>query len=208
MLKTPADWITAARFVLSLVLFGTLAWIERHDPEARVPIVWIAWLIFVVAALTDAVDGMVARRTGMSDFGRIADPFVDKVLVVGTLVFLAAIPETRELIPAWAVVLIVAREFLVTGVRGYVESRGIGFPAEAAGKWKMVLQCLAVGGGLLHLANPSPPAPGTAGLWGDFTANLEIITKILIYATVALTLYSGITYIVRARRLLAAAPPR
>jgi CDP-diacylglycerol--glycerol-3-phosphate 3-phosphatidyltransferase len=205
MLKTPADRITAARFVLSLVLFGALEWIERTAVDERVTIAWFAWGLFVVAALTDVVDGIVARRTGMSDFGRIADPFVDKVLVVGTLVFLAVIPETAPLIPAWAVVLIVAREFLVTGVRGYVESRGIGFPAEAAGKWKMVLQCLAAGGGLLHLANPGPAG---AGPWGAFTSNLGTITKILLYATVALTLFSGISYIVRARRLLAAAAPR
>ena len=195
MLKTPADWITAARFVLSLVLFGTLAWIERHDPEARVPIVWIAWLIFVVAALTDAVDGMVARRTGMSDFGRIADPFVDKVLVVGTLVFLAAIPETRELIPAWAVVLIVAREILGNRrarIRGIARDR---IPGRGGGEVEDGSQCLAVGGGLLHLANPSP-RPGTAGLWGTSPRIWRSSPRFSSTRPLPLTLYSGITYIV------------
>lgn len=205
MLKTPADWITAARFALAFVLFGVLVWIERQDPAARPGIALAAVALFVVAALTDMLDGYVARRTGTSDFGRVADPFVDKVLVVGTLVFLAAIRETREIVPAWAVVVIVAREFLVTGVRGYVESRGVPFPADWFGKWKMALQCVAAGLGLLVLAEPArwKDSAGLAKALGQLLERtLAPLTAGLVLLTVLLTVASGVSYVLRARRLL------
>jgi CDP-diacylglycerol--glycerol-3-phosphate 3-phosphatidyltransferase len=218
MLKTPADWITGARFVLALVVFGLLTWLEKYGPAERHTLYWTAFVVFVVAAVTDAVDGAVARRTGMSDFGRIADPFVDKVLVVGSLVFLAAIPATQRIIPAWAVVLIVAREFLVTGIRGFVESKGLQFPADKWGKAKMVLQCCAAGAGLLVLAidpsgHLSKSGRGFLYSYGEGESTLDSVisgvptlTRGLVWLSVILTVGSGISYVVRASRMLAAAP--
>jgi CDP-diacylglycerol--glycerol-3-phosphate 3-phosphatidyltransferase len=211
MLKTPADWITAARFALALVLFALLGWAEQTAKPVDATIYLAGFVIFVVAAVSDALDGFVARRTGTSDFGRIADPFVDKVLVVGTLVFLASIPNVKNLFPAWMVVLIVAREFLVTGMRGYVESRGRKFPADNWGKAKMVFQCLASGGGLLLLAFPDAAAaaePNTAGgLWASALARVPLVTTALMWLSVALTAISGAGYVVRARQLLAGDTP-
>jgi CDP-diacylglycerol--glycerol-3-phosphate 3-phosphatidyltransferase len=201
MLKTPADWITAARFVLSLALFAVLWRVENMEPAARSATAWVCFALFVTAALTDTVDGIVARRTGLSEFGRVADPFVDKVLVVGSLVFLIAIPETRRITPAWSVVLVVAREFLVTGVRGYAESRGIAFPADAFGKIKMVLQCVAVGGGLLCLAGAGAPARG--GIVDTFWEHVPTITAMVWWVAVAGTVGSGLGYCVRAWKIIA-----
>ncbi len=206
MLKTLADRITAARFFLALVLFGILAWAERLAPSERSLPMWTAFALFVTAAVTDVVDGAVARRLGSSDFGRIADPFVDKVLVVGALVFLAAIPETRDLVPAWAVVVIVAREFLVTGIRGYVESRGLAFPADSWGKSKMVLQCMLVGGGILCLSGPADagasPSIGDGGPVEGFLGLVPGITRVLLFLTLATTVFSAIGYLSRAWRFL------
>ena len=103
------------------------------------------WL-FIIIALTDYLDGYLARRDGLvSAFGRIADPFVDKVMVLGTMIFLAVMPWSQPWFPAWIVVVVLAREFLVTGIRGYVESRGESFAADGFGKIKMVVQCFAIG---------------------------------------------------------------
>lgn len=209
LIRTPADWITAARFGLSLVLFVLLAVTIREQPEGGNDYYiekWTAFFLFVVAALTDVFDGAVARRTGLSDFGRVADPFVDKVLIVGTLVFLVTVPRVRDVIPSWSVVVIVAREFLVTGVRGYVESKGMAMPADAWGKTKMVLQCFGAGGGLLvytHAGKTSACAsPWLELFFKDWCTPL---TAIAWWLAVIVTVYSGVGYVARASRFLA--PP-
>jgi len=141
--------ITALRFLGALGVFAILA--AEGNREARdVPLdrSWIHWAFwaFVIVAASDVLDGWLARRGNhVTAFGRIADPFVDKVLVMGTMVFLAVMPWSRPWFPAWIVVVILAREFLVTAVRGYVESRGGTLPADWFGKVKMFAQCLAVG---------------------------------------------------------------
>src|SRR4030095_16493545 len=138
----------------------------------------------------------------MSDFGRVPDPFVDKVLVVGALVFLATFDESRRAVPAWAVVVIVAREFLVTGVRGYVESKGHAFPADAWGKLKMVLQCLTVGGGILCLV---PRDPAATDVLSKFLGAVPAITMVCLALSLVTAIGSGVAYLVRATRFFA--PP-
>lgn len=199
MIKTIADWITAARFLLAAVLFIFLWRMETEGLQAprALECAWTAFVIFVVAAVTDLLDGAVARRTGLSDFGRVADPFVDKVLVVGALVFLVVIPQSRALIPTWSVVVIVAREFLVTGVRGFVESKGMAMPADAWGKTKMVLQCLGAGGGLLYLTIASGARFETQPMKLLFE-NVPLLTQAAWWLAVTVTIYSGAAYVVRA----------
>jgi len=116
-----AHWpnrITDLRFVGAFVLFALfVSFGERPAAELRPRIGWAFWL-FVVVAATDFLDGWLARRDQhITAFGRIADPFVDKILIVGTLVFLAVLPWSRPHLPAWMVVVILAREFLVTAIR-------------------------------------------------------------------------------------------
>lgn len=110
--------------------------------------------LFVVAAVTDFVDGYVARRYGaVSDIGKLLDPLADKILVMAALVMLVGLrsPTYGEpWVPAWLVVLVLAREFWVTGLRGVAASRGIVLPASSTGKWKSALQMFAVVLLLLH----------------------------------------------------------
>jgi CDP-diacylglycerol--glycerol-3-phosphate 3-phosphatidyltransferase len=168
------------------------------------------WLIaaaalFVFAALTDAVDGHLARKWRVvSVFGRIMDPFADKVLVLGAFAYLSAplfsyafTPEDSDLVryqasgvSAWMVVLILARELLVTSIRAAFESRGVDFSATASGKWKMILQSVAVPLVLVILAlGPAPP--GSLARWAiDLT----------VWLTVIVTVWSGLPYIQRALR--------
>jgi CDP-diacylglycerol--glycerol-3-phosphate 3-phosphatidyltransferase len=170
--------ITVARVALSIVLFVLMS-LGRYAES---------FVVFVLAASTDWLDGYFARRWGLvTQLGRILDPFADKLIICGTFTFLAAIPQSR--VPAWAAVVIMGRELLVTALRSFLEQRGRDFSAEMSGKLKMLFQCFAAGGSLFYLAwSPS---------W------LAVPLDVCLWIAIALTLYSGATYVRRAVRLAA-----
>ncbi|MCB9903108.1 MAG: CDP-diacylglycerol--glycerol-3-phosphate 3-phosphatidyltransferase [Planctomycetes bacterium] len=187
--------ITASRFLGALVLFVVFAlWGDRPAEEMTTVFASTCFWLFVVVAATDFLDGWLARRDGhVSAFGRIADPFVDKVLVLGTMIFLATMPWSRGWMPAWVVVAILAREFLVTGIRGYVEAAGKQFPADAFGKLKMVVQCMAVGNIFWIYAFDWPEG------WRDAWS---ILAHVLVGLTVLATIGSGVTYVLKTPKVL------
>lgn len=104
---------------------------------------WIALISFVIAAISDFVDGWLARKMGLvTPMGKLLDPLADKVLVCSAFVYLSA----RGLCPVWVTVLILAREFLVTGLRQIAVEAGHVMAADRLGKWKTGLQltfCIA-----------------------------------------------------------------
>lgn len=184
--------------------------------------------IFILAAVTDALDGYLARRWKVvSVFGRIMDPFADKLLVIGAFVFLAGpgftyavmVPaRSADLISAgreqameiwywsvsgvqpWMVALILGRELLVTSIRGVFEGRGVSFAASWSGKMKMILQCVCVPGVLL-LLNVPPPVDGAATNWAWRAI------QVLVGLTVLVTAWSGLPYIMRAIAEVRASKP-
>ncbi len=186
--------ITASRFAGALVLFTLLAFMGEGAIGDGRGVKQVAFWLFVVLAATDALDGYLARRDHhVTAFGRIADPFTDKVLIVGTMIFLTTMPWARNWLPPWIVVVVLAREFLVTGLRGYVESVGGEFPADAFGKIKMIIQCFAVGGIFFVEAYP----------WQDaWIAVLDPLVHVLVWGTLLSTAGSGITYVGRTIRIL------
>ena len=188
--------ITMMRFVGSFVLFLVLdlGGMKALDEVGRGVFQWAFWL-FIVVAFSDALDGYLARRGNLvTNFGRIADPFVDKVLVIGSMVYLAVMPWSQGWFPAWIVVVVVAREFLVTGIRGYVESQGMEFAADGFGKLKMVFQCVAIGTVLGQYAFPWPE---------PFLNFLNLMVHLLVWATLLTTVGSGTSYILKTKRMLA-----
>jgi len=179
--------LAGAAVVLTLIALDTAGALrEAWQPSAR----WVAALLFLLAALTDALDGYLARSRGMvTAFGRIADPFADKVLVAGALVLLTALPGAGDLLRPWMVVVVLVREFLVSGIRGVLEREGIGFQAAATGKAKMAVQVAAVTALLVRSA--AGPAP-----W------LDALCTLLVAAMVLLALVSGADYVRRAAPLV------
>jgi CDP-diacylglycerol--glycerol-3-phosphate 3-phosphatidyltransferase len=174
--------ITLSRLLLAIFLFWLID-IGNH---------WLAAsIVFVIAAATDAIDGYIARRYGLvTKIGRIFDPFVDKVIIGGAFMFLAVKPESG--VNAWMVIAVIGREMFVTSLRSVLESEGKDFSATTSGKIKMVVQCLAVVGSLLFLEyGRGAPAEHTWAFARDA----------LLWSAVAITLYSGYEYIVRAARL-------
>ncbi|MBK9385198.1 MAG: CDP-diacylglycerol--glycerol-3-phosphate 3-phosphatidyltransferase [Planctomycetes bacterium] len=200
---TLPNTITVLRLVLAVALFVLLAcepravdpaWLEEGEHGLR-SAAFAALLLFLVAALSDALDGWLARRYGWtSAFGRVADPFVDKILVCGALVFLCSNPLTAPFVPPWFVVVLIGREFLVTGLRGFVESKGVAFPADRLGKLKMVLQCVLISLVLWRFA--SEARPHEAGGWSSAAIAVSL------WLTLLLTVGSGMQYVYRARQVL------
>ena len=141
---------------------------------------WWAFGIFLFAAATDSIDGWVARRWhGVTTWGQLADPIADKLLIIGSLGSLAFVGD----LPAWAVIVIVAREVAVTLLRvSMVRRLDLVMPASVWGKVKTVSQVVAVAAFLL------PGAPEAVALW-------------LLYLAVLLTIWSGLEYAFRAGRL-------
>jgi CDP-diacylglycerol--glycerol-3-phosphate 3-phosphatidyltransferase len=110
--------------------------------------------IFLVASLTDIVDGMVARRRNqVSTLGKFLDPIADKLLISAALIVLVE----KHLAPSWAVVVIIGREFIITGLRSIAATEGIVIQAQSMGKLKMWAQCVAVVSLLVAAATGNPP---------------------------------------------------
>lgn len=172
---TVPNILSFARLALAVGFFVLL---ERGATAA-------ACVAFVVAASTDWIDGWYARKYGqVSRLGRILDPLVDKVLVCGAFILLAA--RGGGAILPWMAVVVVVRELVVTAVRAEMERVGRDFSAGMAGKLKMVLQCAAVAAELGRSVGLLDASDGVA------------IVSWIAWAAVALTAWSGIEYVVKA----------
>lgn len=201
--------LTVLRLVIATAFFVLLAVGDYkarellHDQKTLAPIsplrpIWTylwAAALFGLAALTDAFDGPLARRWKVvSKFGRVMDPFADKILVVGSFIMLAGPRFGVELedgsffqvsgIQPWMVVVILGRELLVTSIRAVMEQEGKDASALWSGKAKMIVQALAIPAILVTLG-ATEVRPGSWGRW-----LIDSIT----WTTVVVTVISGIPY--------------
>lgn len=142
---TPANIVTLVRIILIPVFVVVLLspwpqWVPGHvHVEIFQP--WIAAVVFALLAATDGVDGYLARsRNQVTDFGKFIDPLADKILVCAALLALIELGS----IPSWIVLIIIAREFIVSGLRMLAASNGVVIAAAWPGKVKTVLQILAI----------------------------------------------------------------
>ena len=169
-LATPANALTAARLLLAPVVIVLIV-----DLGAA----WSTLLVWIAVAGSDALDGWVARRQGSTSSGAFLDPLADKVLVLGALVALVA-----EGVFWWVpVTLIAVREVVISAYRSYVGRRGISVPARRWAKVKTVTQEVAVGFALLPL-----------------TSDHAWVATAVLWAAVALTLVTGVQYLLDGRR--------
>ncbi len=155
----------------------------------------IALWAFIVAAITDFLDGYLARKYQVvSDFGKLMDPLADKILVCAAYVYLTWV----DLCPFWATIIIVFREFLVTGIRQIALTRNYVMAADRCGKWKTGFQlafCIAALVPLAYGGNlPEPLCSLSIGFGG------EVLRDILLWASIILTIWSGANYCVQAHK--------
>ena len=153
----------------------------------------LALLVFLAATITDYLDGVIARKWGLiTDFGKLMDPLADKILTASAFISLAAIGK----FPAWAVIVIISREFLITGLRSLAASKGIVVAADSLGKHKTAWQMITIIYFLLLLSIGEWTTPAWAGLAWTFGQTG------LVAITVLLTVYSGIAYLWKNRALI------
>ena len=159
----------------------------------------VAYVVFTVAAITDYFDGKIAReRNLVTNFGKLFDPIADKVLMLSAFITLVTIREL--MIPGWAIVTILAREFLVTGARTLAASQGIIIPANKWGKTKTVLQMIYVFTVLVFalflraLEDLPALAARLPGDVADYELIMGRISLVAIIAVALYTVYSGIQF--------------
>lgn len=173
-----ANILTVLRIVIVPIFLLALFAGGGHDTGWRIA----AAALFGLAAITDRIDGQVARKYGLvTDFGKLADPIADKALIGAALIGLSALGD----LPWWITVVICAREIGVTLLRLAVVRRGV-IPAGRGGKAKTLVQSVAIGVLLLPLA----------GAWAS-------VGMALMYVAVALTVVTCLDYVVQAARLWA-----
>ena len=141
---------------------------------------WIAAVLFVLASLSDFLDGYIARREGMvTTFGKFLDPLADKLLICSVLVQMVALGW----VPAWVTILVIVRELAVTGLRAVAADHGVVIAADRYGKWKTVLQIVAIVPLLIHYS-----------FWGLPVHGVGIF---ILYIALILTIISGVNYFYR-----------
>jgi CDP-diacylglycerol--glycerol-3-phosphate 3-phosphatidyltransferase len=181
--------LTLARLLVTFAFVGALSvdW-----PGTKT----LALCLFLLASLTDYADGVIARRFNLvTVFGQLMDPLVDKVMTMSAFICLVALHD----IPAWAVILILSREFLVTGLRLIAASRGRTLPAEKLGKHKTAWQIVTI---VYFLAVRTIQELRGSDWTTENNPVLGLLGVALLTITVGLTLFSGIGYLVKNSDLL------
>jgi CDP-diacylglycerol--glycerol-3-phosphate 3-phosphatidyltransferase len=198
--------LTVSRFFLTggFVSMMTLGWREESN-WAMTTLSW-RWgfsaglLLFVAAAITDYLDGAIARKRNLiTDFGALMDPVADKVLMAAA--FICLIPE--HAIPAWAAIVIISREFLITGLRLLAASKGVVLPADKLGKHKTAWQMVTVIYFLVLLSIAEMERAGWFFIGTPWTIAWKVGGPLLIAVALVLTLYSGFGYLWKHRALIA-----
>ena len=142
---------------------------------------WIALAVFIIASLTDMLDGKIARKYNLvTNFGKFMDPLADKLLVCSALVCLVAVDR----IPAWMVIVIIAREFIISGFRLVASDNGVVIAASYWGKFKTTFQIIMI---CLMIAD---------------LAALQLLTAIVTWVAVILTVVSLVDYLVKNKEVM------
>jgi CDP-diacylglycerol--glycerol-3-phosphate 3-phosphatidyltransferase len=185
--------LTVARFVLTVVFLAVLfSGIPYHYS--------LSLILFGIASLTDFYDGKIARRDNLiTDFGKLMDPLADKILTGSAFIAFVGL----DLMSAWMVIIIVARELAITGLRLLAASKNIVLAAERFGKHKTISQITAI---LSVLVMISYPGWGTIGqsIFGWHIGGQPWVVSFTILAqwvTVSLTFYSGLVYLWKNREI-------
>ena len=142
---------------------------------------WIALAIFIIASLTDLLDGHIARKYNLvTNFGKFMDPLADKLLVCSAMICLVELAR----IPAWVVIIIIAREFIISGFRLVASDNGVVIAASYWGKFKTVFQMLMI---CLMIADLEP---------------LTLVTQIIMWVALALTVVSLVDYLMKNKSVM------
>ena len=201
---TPSNVITIIRILLVPVFVAALLapWPEWFGSNVAELNDWksvIAAIIFIAISCTDWLDGYLARsRNEVTDFGKFMDPLADKILVAAALISLVELGS----LPTWVVLVILAREFIISGVRMMAASKGVVIAASMLGKFKTVFQMIAI---VLFTIKDSH-------MIGDFSEALSdtlwVVSWIVMIIALILTIASMLDYLVKARDVIGLGDPQ
>ena len=190
------------KLTLSRLLLTAVFVVCFYIPWANT--VSFALIIFGIASATDYFDGQIARARGIvTNFGKLFDPLADKILIAAAFILLSSdkgIPEASRM-PAWITIVILSREFFVTGIRLVAAGQGAVLAAEKLGKHKMLWQILTV---IYFMMRQASAEPIFGFMRPAFSANLEverIVASGVVYFTTLLTLVSGFSYFWKNRQM-------
>ncbi|MHB1329125.1 MAG: CDP-diacylglycerol--glycerol-3-phosphate 3-phosphatidyltransferase [Gemmatimonadales bacterium] len=175
----------------------------------------LTFVVFLVAAISDVIDGRLARSRNMvSDLGKLLDPLADKLLLIATIVPIYFVAQDRRdlydiplwrSIPLWVCVILIGREFAMTAFRWWAKRRGVVVAAQGPGKLKAVFQNIFVGGTILWFAFRdawTPLALHESAFWQGWKSFHGHFVSISLAIATVLTVYSFIVYLYRYRQLL------
>src|SRR2546430_5492636 len=186
-----ANRLTLSRLVLTIMFVAALNSSWQYGRT-------LALVIFLLAGISDFVDGEIARRYGIvTDFGKLMDPLVDKIMVAAA--FISLVP--LKALPAWAATTVVARDFLITGLRMMASSKGRILPSESLGKQKTSWQIVTIIFFLALLSIAELHHATETSIW--WLRARDEAGPVLVWITVALTIYSGLGLTWRNRELIA-----
>ena len=182
--------LTMGRLFLTALFVAVMSVPDKYLLDHRVT---IATLFFLIASLTDFLDGYIARKLELvSDFGKLMDPLVDKILTSAVFIILSK----ENVVPAWITITIISREFLVTGLRLLASNQGKVLSADSLGKWKTTSQIVVATYFLIVLGVNEP-------LLNIFAfIHHPIIDQCLIAICTAITIVSGWSYLSKNRNLI------
>jgi len=191
--------LTLSRIVITV--FFVAALLMPRFPYGKT----VAFWLFIVASVTDWWDGWLARRNKMTtSFGVLLDPLADKILTCAAFICFVEIrtPRGLSLVEAWMAVIIIAREFIISGLRLLSAQKGVALPADLLGKQKTISQMVSIGFILLGLM----VLEDWPGLLGGRAHEIEmnhfpVIVFWLMILTVLMTVVSGVSYLIRGHRL-------
>lgn len=184
--------LTVARLILTFIFVALLSLEDLSWSKTA------ALFVFAIAAITDFLDGYIARKHNLvTNFGKLMDPLADKVLMCAGFVLLTRL----ELIPAWIVVVILSREFMVTGLRLLASAEGVVLAAENLGKYKTIFQIVTVIYFLLFLAAKESLIGFLQPLFNAFYLGPDHLGMALIWTSLILTAWSGWSYLWKNRKL-------
>jgi len=165
-----------------IVIIPFFIWLTyKADPLSS----FLAAVLFTVAAITDVIDGVLARRMNLvTVLGKFLDPLADKLIVMAALVMLVRLGR----VPAWVVIVLLSREFLVTGLRTIAASEGMVIAAGQEGKWKTSLQLTGIIALCVHYTHPLDL------IWWTVPVNYNAVGQVLLYISVFFSVWSAVGY--------------
>ena len=185
--------ITVLRIIMVFIFLAicNVDDLMANSPELQYHWRVIGFFFFLLASLTDLLDGYIARKYNMvTDFGKLMDPLADKIFMTTAFIMLV----DKQILPGWIAVMILSREFLVTGLRLLAANKGQVISADTSGKIKTVAQMIFIGfGGSMWVG------------WIDKSYSHDPLWIIFYSSVTLITVYSGIAYFVRHRSLLSEA---